>query len=138
MTQTGAIFSRIAFGAVVVFLSGLAGAQDCAEILEPTTLTCEYGTCRSRVTIENVVDGFDIQYACHAQSCCGQLFTVCQTVNDVCEDIRGPGMRRRIAQVAEESRVLVADCRGRFKLFQTAPDARLREMKPYIDDRFLR
>jgi hypothetical protein len=47
-------------------------------------------------------------------------------------------MRRRIAQVAEESRVLVADCRGRFKLFQAVPDARLRDMTPYMDDRLLR
>jgi hypothetical protein len=42
MTRIGATFSRIAFGAVVVFLyQGLAGAQDCAEILEPIVLTCE-------------------------------------------------------------------------------------------------
>jgi hypothetical protein len=123
---------------VVVFLPGLAGAQSCADALEPYTLECDFGTCHSLVNVTNVIEGFDIEYACHSQTCCGQLFSVCQTTSGNCGDIREPGMRRRIAQVAEESRVLVADCRGRFKLFQAAPDATLRDMTPYLDDRLLR
>jgi hypothetical protein len=139
MTRIGAILAQVVFGTLFVLLcQRFACAQYCADLLQPTVYQCRTSTCYNKITTYTPEDGFEFEYDCGTIYCCGQLFSTCTKTVDGCDDGNDPSLRRRIAQAAEDSRVLVADCRGRYKLFRVAPDARLREMYARIDDRLLR
>ena len=95
-------------------------SAQCTEELDSKQFECKYEDCHSYayVDLPNGADG-DIHYECHASApCCGQLFTTCsQDDGDCSQVLRNPEIRAKIDKIASTSEVLVADCRGRYRLY---------------------
>jgi hypothetical protein len=102
--------------AFVFLYSAFCGSQTCTNHLKETELTCQSSTCSENVTIHLNDDAgpADIKYSCTSFDCCGELKTTCED-DGACEDaLHNPEVRARIDDVAKTSRVLVADCNGRY------------------------
>ncbi len=109
--------------------SSFCGSQTftCTNHLKEIEFDCTSSTCSSSVTVHLNDDAGKqlIRYSCTSVKCCGQLFTTC-TDGGACDDaVHNPEVRARIDDVAKTSRVLVADCDGRY-----APYAPLTEERP--------
>ena len=107
----------------VVPLLCLSGAlcradQACGESVKQTTYPCVYRTCRDQITV-TTPEGERVDFfTCGPVACCQQLFTSCYDSGDPCSQAMEPAVREHVAQVAATSRVLVADCRGRYALYE--------------------
>jgi hypothetical protein len=120
------LFVRMLLSVLLVPVVSRHSHAQCTDLLEPQVYQCEFEECRNRVTVEYPdMAGDDHGYDCFSVECCGQLFTSCEYVdNDDCGgDSADPAKRERIAQMAEGSRILVADCKGRYRLFRDTTDA---------------
>jgi hypothetical protein len=110
-------------GLLLCLLSTLCWADgSCADEMKGTTYPCAFGTCKSKVTTLTPADE-DINgqaYTCHAESCCEQLFTTCLFVNSGCVQIllRNAEVRERANEVSRTSRILLADCKGHYALYE--------------------
>jgi hypothetical protein len=79
-------------------------------------------------------------YSCGAVICCGQRFTDCNFDGGDCFFIRvkNPEVRKRLDQVADTSRILVADCRGRYALYEPGSGRRSVRDSVFVNDHILR
>ena len=132
---------RIVFTALscAFFLGGAVCSAQCGDRVIYTRLPCVEGTtCRSEVFIGTVTGG-DLYYeSCESVSCCGKLFSSCDLDGGSCSLLKDPVARERIAKFAETSRVLVADCTGRYTRYAPRP-ARYNVAGDFIvDERILR
>jgi hypothetical protein len=110
-------------GAFVCLCGTLCRAdQACGETAHQTTFDCVYRGCSESVTVETPFGERVDFFKCGYVSCCQQLFTTCYDLGLPCTQIKDPAVRERVAQVAAGSRVLVADCRGRYVLYEPQAD----------------
>jgi hypothetical protein len=106
----------------LLFLGPHLCIAQCGDHVTYTKLECVTKTCKSFV-FAGFVSGGDLYYeSCSAEDCCGQLITTCSLDGGDCAGaVRDPAARKRIAEFAESSRVLVADCKGHFGLYASPP-----------------
>jgi hypothetical protein len=109
-------------GAFVCLSGAPCRAQNnCAESMKQTTYPCVYRSCSSHITVNTPEGERALFVACEPVECCQQLFTDCYFDGNACSQARDPLVRERVAQVAATSRVLVADCGGRYVLYDPRP-----------------
>src|ERR1700739_4959766 len=110
--------------AMLSLLGGrLCGAQECATDTTSTKFDCIYQTCKSSVVVETPVDnggGNQQHVSCDSVPCCKQFFSDCYLDGQECRFVRvhSPAVREALNDLANTSRVMVADCRGRYALYE--------------------
>jgi len=115
--------------------------DDCTNNIVYTTYKCYYSTtCKGAVTVGRPDKGDGpFHYSCTSVDCCQQLFADCDTDGD-CADavLANPEVRKEITDIATTATVLVADCRGRYVVYD--PDTRRARIHPadLLEERVLR
>jgi len=127
---------------LICLCSSLCSGQGCTDGFTATTFQCVYdGSCSSSVTVYTPNESQDgVTVHCGAVDCCGHLFTTCWGDGN-CEAVKklgDPAARKRLARLAGESEVLVADCRGRYALYRPTPTVATRRTLALVDDHILR
>lgn len=136
-------FCLILFSFSVVLCGAVCSGQ-CADSFTEQTYNCVYSDqCESQITVQYPNGSqYGVYVQCEGVSCCGQLFTTCYGQGN-CEDakLRGPGVRQRPQTLATQSDLLVADCRGRYALYNPAPahaKEKSRASMALLDDHIIR
>lgn len=135
---------RIAFGLIVgafLLISSGAFSQDCASSFNTLTLHCDgpHG-CSGQVTLYIPIgDPYGFGVGVTSTSCCGQLFSTYQATG-LCEDgiINKPGVKEQISLISTTSDLLIADCKGRYVLYDSSAGRVERRQSFLADDRVLR
>jgi hypothetical protein len=130
-------------GLFLCLLSTLCWADGaCADQMQTTKYTCVYGTCEDTI-LAFTPEGLGIggqAYTGSSESCCEQLFTSCYFVNSDCDQIvlRNADVRERVNEVSRTSRILLADCKGHYALYE--PHVGKASVKDHglLDERVLR
>lgn len=123
MTWQTHMMKILSWGAFVCLYGALCRAdQACGEYVMETTYPCIYKSCSSHITVYWPAGERVDHYTCGPVECCQQFFTSCYDDGLPCSQVRDPAVRERVAQVAATSRVLVADCRGRYVLYEPQAD----------------
>jgi hypothetical protein len=93
-------------------------AQSCAESITYQNLRCRTQTCQDSWLLGTPHGGELSQVECEPQDCCGQIVSFC-TLGDDCGGLalKDPAVRERVARAAAKSRILVADCKGRYVVY---------------------
>jgi hypothetical protein len=115
-----------AIGALSLALCGAVSNAQCTNGFTQQTLNCAYSDeCESSTTINVPNGGQDgVVVECGSASCCGQLFTTCWSGGncEAAKRLRLPAAaQERLRTLAAQSEVLVADCKGRYALYQPEP-----------------
>jgi hypothetical protein len=130
-------------GLFLCLLSTLCWADGaCAEQMVATKYTCVYGACKDTI-YTFTPEGLGINgqaYTCSSDSCCGQLFGTCIFVDSGCDQIllRNAGVRERVNEVSKTSRILLADCKGHYALYEPRAGKASVQDHELVDDRVLR
>jgi len=128
---------------IVVFMHGAVCGAQCASGFNTMTVQCAGPNgCMDQKDVDTPIESQDgVRVVCGSVSCCGQLLTTCSGSGN-CEPVRAlrePRAQERLARVAAESEVLVADCKGRYALFKPSPGTVLNQRSlALLDDRILR
>lgn len=133
------IITILACGFLVFLYSNICRADGCADTLVQTTYPCVYKSCSEQVTAFTPYGPRgSLEFTCGPIACCQQLFTSCLFTGNTCDQVMGPEERRRVAEVAATSKVLVADCGGRYALFEAGPNRSNGRNSALIDENILR
>jgi len=124
-------------GILLCFCGSLCWADGaCADSMTSTHYTCIYKTCSSSVDVDTPNSGDAQHYSCESVECCKQLFTNCYFDGGDCTQaqMRNAATRESVIQAAGDSKVLVADCRGHYVVY----DPRQLRNPQLIDEHILR
>jgi len=94
----------------------------CTNGFQTQTFNCVYSDqCEDYVTV-SIPDGgqYGVTVECGSVDCCGQQFTTCYSNGGNCEPkkLRPREVKERLSELSRTSEVLVADCSGRYGLYE--------------------
>jgi hypothetical protein len=119
-----AIQQRILVYLVVAFFVCLNGTfamaqSQCTNSMRLERFSCVFEDCNDtvQVTYPNDDTPRDSHYSCSAVICCKQHFTTCDFDDGECDFVLSDSVKGRLNELAARSRVLVADCHGRYALY---------------------
>jgi hypothetical protein len=103
----------------------------------------KYSTTCEETILASTPEGLQIggqAYVCGSESCCEQLFTTCWFVNSDCIQIllRNAEVRERVNEVSRTSRILLADCKGHYALYEPHVGKASVQNHGLVDERVLR
>jgi hypothetical protein len=124
--------------AFVCVSGAVCRAQLCGEEMKQTIFSCVYESCSDSVTTSTPFGDRILFVSCEAVECCKQLFTTCYFTGDSCSQVVDAALRERLAQVAASSRVLVADCRGHYALYEPRPSRGQKYDSVLVNEHILR
>jgi hypothetical protein len=134
------------FGCGVLLLclgTTLCNGQNCASNIVNQQLQCVNGRGCHNIWFnpEFEYEGPDYIYICEPFDCCGQLVTECRLTEYMCaaRELSNPETSKRLSELATKSRLLVADCKGRYALYRpNRPNWEAAGAGPFVNDHILR
>ena len=93
----------------------------CTDNITYSKVQCAFGTtCKETVTVGRPSGrGDTIAYSCSSTSCCQQLLTDCFSEGECFPfPLKTAEMQARLSEIAATSKVLVADCKGRYTSYE--------------------
>lgn len=133
------ITTILGFGVCLCLYGNICLADACADSMQAQTYSCVFKSCSAKITVTTPgEDRGNLVLTCEPVACCQQLFTDCLFTGDTCSQLRDPEVTKRVVEAAATSRVLVADCEGRYALFEAAPDHQDGRNSALIDEHVLR
>jgi hypothetical protein len=140
MTRKTHVIGIMSWAGLLVCLCGTLCRADgaCADTMTGNVYNCAYQGCKSQVAVSTPSGGDSEHYSCESVQCCKQLFSNCYFDDGDCFLNSHPEVRKRLSRIAGTSRILVADCRGRYALYQPGPARDSVRHSALVDDHILR
>jgi len=113
------VFRLIIATLFLTLCATVCSAQNCADTFQNDEVWCAGPDGCTGAVYPTHPNGsqYGLTIECSALDCCGQQITTCYGTS-ACDVLKKPSDKEQVNRLAATSDVLVADCKGRYALFQ--------------------